>query len=167
MTPDAIHDTALLTISQWQRETSQQHADRLLPLWQARKHLPPELRLNDNTILNGDYGIRLTNNSSTAFTANINGNQANSAGAGIVIHSGGGDFSANINSNTVSGAGFNGIVFEIQSPATVHVNPLVTPESNIIGFFRPSKLGIINTSTGTVDGTIIINSITLTPPTNF
>jgi hypothetical protein len=122
---------------------------------------------NNNVITNGDYGIRLTNNSSTAFTANINDNQANSAVAGIVIHSGGGDFSANINSNTISGAGFNGIVFEIQSPATVHVNPLVTPESNIIGFFRPSKLGIINTSTGTVDGTIIINSITLTPPTNF
>lgn len=48
MTPDAIHDTALLTISAWQRETSQQRADRLLPLWQARKHLPPEQRLNDN-----------------------------------------------------------------------------------------------------------------------
>lgn len=48
LSPDAIHDTALLTISVWQRETSQQMADRLLPLWQARKHLPPELRLKDN-----------------------------------------------------------------------------------------------------------------------
>lgn len=46
--PDAIHDTALLTVSAWQRETSQQMADRLLPLWQARKHLPPAERLNDN-----------------------------------------------------------------------------------------------------------------------
>lgn len=58
MTPDAIHDTALLTISAWQRETSQQMADRLLPLWQARKHLPPELRLNDN-ISNEQYGATL------------------------------------------------------------------------------------------------------------
>lgn len=40
-------DTALLTISAWQRESSQETANRLLPLWQARKHLPQELRLQD------------------------------------------------------------------------------------------------------------------------
>jgi hypothetical protein len=49
MTPDAIADQAILTVSAWQRETSQQMADRLLPLWQARRHLPAEQRLNDNT----------------------------------------------------------------------------------------------------------------------
>lgn len=47
--PDAIADNALLTVSFWQRLTSQQRADRLLNEWQANKHLPPELRLNDNT----------------------------------------------------------------------------------------------------------------------
>jgi hypothetical protein len=35
--PDAIHDAALLTISAWQRETSQQMADRLLYRDQARR----------------------------------------------------------------------------------------------------------------------------------
>jgi hypothetical protein len=55
--PDSIADQAILTISAWQRETSQQMADRLLPLWQARKHLPPELRLNDNN--QDQYGATL------------------------------------------------------------------------------------------------------------
>ena len=50
--PDLIADQAILTVSAWQRETSQQMADRLLPIWQARRDLPPHLRLNDNTSLN-------------------------------------------------------------------------------------------------------------------
>lgn len=37
LTPDLIHDTALLTISAWQRETSQQRANRLLYRDQARR----------------------------------------------------------------------------------------------------------------------------------
>lgn len=37
LSPDAIHDTALLTISAWQRETSQQAANRLLYRDQARR----------------------------------------------------------------------------------------------------------------------------------
>lgn len=37
MTPDAIHDTALLTISAWQRETSQERANRLLWRDQAER----------------------------------------------------------------------------------------------------------------------------------
>ena len=41
--PDAIHDTALLTISAWQRETSQQRANRLLYRDQARRW-----EVNDN-----------------------------------------------------------------------------------------------------------------------
>lgn len=37
MTPDAIHDTVLLTISAWQRETTQQRANRLLWRDQAER----------------------------------------------------------------------------------------------------------------------------------
>jgi len=48
LSPDLIADQAILTVSAWQRETSQQMADRLLPIWQARRDLPPEQRLNDN-----------------------------------------------------------------------------------------------------------------------
>lgn len=37
LSPDAIHDTALLTVSAWQRETSQERANRLLYRDQARR----------------------------------------------------------------------------------------------------------------------------------
>lgn len=44
MTPDLIRDTALLTVSQWQRETTQERGSRLLYLDQARRW-----EANDNT----------------------------------------------------------------------------------------------------------------------
>lgn len=37
LSPDAIHDTALLTVSAWQRETSQERANRLLWRDQAER----------------------------------------------------------------------------------------------------------------------------------
>lgn len=65
MSPDAIADHALLTVSRWQRQTSQQRADRILNEWQANRHLPPELRLaasphsasndNDSSTLVDEY----------------------------------------------------------------------------------------------------------------
>lgn len=53
MTPDAIHDTALLTISAWQRETSQQAANRLLYRDQARRWA------QQDNISNEQYGATL------------------------------------------------------------------------------------------------------------
>lgn len=37
LSPDAIHDTALLTVSAWQRETTQERANRLLWRDQAER----------------------------------------------------------------------------------------------------------------------------------
>ena len=48
MAPDFIADTALIQTPIWQRQTSQQRADRMLSEWQANRHLPPADRLNDN-----------------------------------------------------------------------------------------------------------------------
>lgn len=55
MSPDAIADDALLTVSAWQRGaartyapkllTPQQHADHLLQCWQQRRHFKPIYRL--------------------------------------------------------------------------------------------------------------------------
>lgn len=44
--PDAIADHALLTVSAWQR-SSQEQANQLLAMWQARRILPPAMRLAD------------------------------------------------------------------------------------------------------------------------
>lgn len=53
LSPDAIHDTALLTISAWQRETSQQAANRLLYRDQARRWA------QQDNISNGQFEARL------------------------------------------------------------------------------------------------------------
>jgi hypothetical protein len=117
-----------------------------------------------NNVVAGDpYGIFVGNSSSTFFTLNVTGNLISSPAYGLLLDNmGPGEMAANINANTVIG-GLTGIFFTTQSTGAIHVNPFPTVlESNTVG--GSSHVLVLPSIFGPVDGSIIINDITFTPP---